>query len=304
MSTQTVECLASSAGANWSLFNGDAVEIMRQLPPASVGLSVFSPPFAQLFVYSESERDMGNCNDEAHFAECYRHAADQLYRVTKPGRLCVVHCSDIPRTKATHGHIGLYDFPADLRAVHEAAGWTYHSRVTIWKDPVVEMQRTKALGLLYKQLQADSTRSRVGMPDYLLVFRKTPDDESEADRVGQDAKTFPVSQWQQWASPVWMDIQQTNVLNTFRAGKGIEDEKHICPLQLDVIERSIRLWSNPGDVVLSPFAGIGSEGHEAIKAGRKFIGCELKQSYFEQAARNLRAAEREASKPSLFDEAV
>lgn len=300
-----IKCLNHAAGANWTLFNGDCVEVMPQLPAESVGLSVFSPPFAQLFVYSESERDMGNCNDESHFRECYAHVARELYRLTKPGRLCVVHCSDIPRTKATHGRVGLYDFPADLRMAHEAAGWTYHSRVTVWKDPVVEMQRTKALGLLYKQLQTDSTRSRVGMPDYLLVFRKTPDDEKlDTARVGQDARHFPVDQWQQWASPVWMDIRQTNVLNNFRDGRTQQDEKHICPLQLDLIERCIRLWSNPGDVVLSPFAGIGSEGHEAIKAGRRFIGVELKDSYFQTAARNLDHAEREASRPSIFDGAA
>jgi DNA modification methylase len=297
-----VQCLNHASGLNHTLYHGDTVEVLPQLPDACIGLSVFSPPFAQLFVYSESERDMGNCNDEAHFRECYEHVARELHRVTKPGRLCVVHCSDIPRTKATHGRVGLYDFPADLRQAHEATGWTYHSRVTIWKDPVVEMQRTKALGLLYKQLQKDSSRSRVGMPDYLLVFRKTPEDEGACDPVRQHAAEFPVHQWQEWASPVWNTVRQTHVLNTFRAGRGEEDEKHICPLQLDVIERAVKLWSNPGDVVLSPFAGIGSEGHEAIRAGRKFIGVELKQSYFEQAARNLEAVERDTARPSIFDQ--
>lgn len=296
---KTVECLNHAEGANWTIYNADCVEVMRQLPDNSMGLSVFSPPFAQLFIYSESERDMGNCNDEQHFFECYQHVASELYRITRPGRICVVHCSDLPRTKATHGKVGLYDFPSDLRAAHEAAGWTYHSRVTVWKDPVVEMQRTKALGLLYKQLQKDSTRSRMGMPDYLLVFRKDVGDETESIPVGQDKAKFPVDQWQQWASPVWMDINQTNVLNNYRDGKDAESEKHICPLQLDLIARCIRLWSNPGDVVFSPFTGIGSEGFEALKNERKFIGTELKESYFKTAAKNLRSAETMADAPLL-----
>lgn len=298
-----IECLDHASGDNWTLFNGDCVEVMQQLPDESVGMSIFSPPFAQLFIYSESERDMGNCNDEAHFFECYRHVARELYRLTKPGRICVVHCTDLPRTKSTHGTVGLYDFPADLRQAHEEAGWTYHSRVTVWKDPVVEMQRTKALGLLYKQLQKDSTRSRMGMPDYLLVFRKDVGDETQSEPVGKDKSKFPVDQWQQWASPVWMDIQQTKVLNNYRDGRGADDEKHICPLQLDLIERCIRMWSNEGDVVLSPFAGIGSEGHEALRAGRKFIGAELKSSYFKTACKNLREASRTSATP-LFEVAA
>ena len=206
--------------------------------------------------------------------------------MTKPGRLVAVHCSDLPRTKASYGEVALYDLPGDIRAVHEAEGWTYHSRITVWKDPVVEMTRTKALGLLHKQLLKDSCRSRVGMPDYVLVFRKTPADEKTVDKVGHDAKDFPVSLWQKWASPVWMDIDQTNVLNV-RIAKDNKDEKHLCPLQLDLIERAIRLWSNPGDVVLSPFMGVGSEGCVALKTGRKFVGTELKGTYFEQAVRNL-----------------
>lgn len=297
-----IECLDHASGDNWTLFNGDCVEVMRQLPDESLGMSIFSPPFAQLFIYSESERDMGNCNDEAHFLECYRHVASELFRLTKPGRICVVHCTDLPRTKSVHGHVGLYDFPADLRKAHEEAGWTYHSRVTIWKDPVVEMQRTKALGLLYKQLCKDSTRSRMGMPDYLLVFRKDVGDESLSDPVGKDKAKFPVDQWQQWASPVWMDINQTKVLNNYRDGRDPEDEKHICPLQLDLIERCIRMWSNPGDVVLSPFTGIGSEGFEALRAGRKFIGAELKPGYFKTACKNLRDAEMQGAS-SLFEAA-
>ena len=219
--------------------------------------------------------------------------------MTKPGRLTAIHCSDLPRTKATHGEVGIYDMPGDIIRAHIANGWTYHSRICIWKDPVVEMQRTKALGLLYKQLQKDSTRSRQGMPDYVLVFRKTPDDEKAADKVGQDANLFPVQQWQEWASPVWMDIQQTNVLNV-RAAREDKDEKHLCPLQLDLIERAIRLWSNRGDTVLSPFMGIGSEGYGALRCGRRFIGVELKASYFAQAVRNLKQTEDETAGGDLF----
>lgn len=268
--------------------NADCVEVVAGLPTESIGLSIYSPPFAHLFIYSDSERDMGNVKNEAEFFAQYGFLLKELYRTTKPGRLTAVHCSDLPRTKSTHGEIGLYDMPGDIIRAHLDAGWTYHTRVTIWKDPVVEMQRTKALGLLYKQLQKDSTRSRVGMPDYLLVFRKTPSDEKASAPVGQDATLFPVTQWQRWASPVWMDINQTNVLNV-QAAREDKDEKHLCPLQLDIIERAIHLWSNRGDVVLSPFMGIGSEGHVALKSGRKFIGAELKSSYFKQAVRNLKA---------------
>lgn len=278
--------LGQVTDGEFTAIHGDCVEAIGDLPAESVGFSIFSPPFSHLFIYSDSERDMGNAANDAEFLEHYQHLVKQLYRVTKPGRLCAVHCSDLPRTKSTHGEVALYDLPGDIRAVHEAEGWTYHSRVTIWKDPVVEMQRTKALGLLHKQLLKDSSRSRVGMPDYLLIFRKTPDDEKAVDKVGHDAKDFPVDLWQQWASPVWMDIDQTDVLNV-RIARDDKDEKHLCPLQLDLIDRAIRLWSNPGDVVLSPFMGVGSEGWGALRAGRKFVGVELKEAYFNQAVKNL-----------------
>lgn len=276
----------------YTAYHGDCVEVVAGLPTESIGFSVYSPPFSHLFLYSDSERDMGNVkNDEEFFAQ-YGFLLKELYRVTKPGRLTAVHCSDLPRTKATHGEIGLYDMPGDIIRAHVDAGWTYHSRICIWKDPVVEMQRTKALGLLYKQLQKDSTRSRQGMPDYVLVFRKTPSSEEISDPVGQDAKHFPVTQWQQWADPVWMDINQTNVLNV-QAAREDKDEKHLCPLQLDLIERAIRLWTNEGDIVLSPFMGIGSEGYTALKCGRRFVGAELKAAYYRQALRNLQRKEAE-----------
>lgn len=270
----------------YSAYNADCVEVVSSLPSESIGFSVYSPPFSHLFIYSDSERDMGNVKNDDEFFAQYEFLLKELYRVTKPGRLTAVHCSDLPRTKSTHGQVGLYDMPGDIIRAHQNSGWTYHSRITIWKDPVVEMQRTKALGLLYKQLQKDSTRSRQGMPDYVLVFRKTPSDEKSADPVGQDARHFPVEQWQKWADPVWMDINQTNVLNV-RTAREDKDEKHLCPLQLDLIERAIRLWTNEGDTVLSPFMGIGSEGYSALKCNRRFIGIELKEAYFNQAIKNL-----------------
>lgn len=281
-------------------YNADCVEVVASLPSDSVGFSIYSPPFSHLFVYSDSERDMGNVRNDDEFFAQYGFLVRELFRATKPGRLTAVHCSDLPRTKGAHGFVGLYDMPADIRKAHEDAGWTYHSRITVWKDPVVEMQRTKALGLLYKQLQKDSTRSRQGLPDYVLVFRKTPSDEKQCDPVGQDARLFPVDQWQRWASPVWMDIDQTDVLNV-RAAKDADDEKHLCPLQLDLIERCIRLWSNQGDVVLSPFMGIGSEGYAALKSHRRFIGSELKSSYFAQAVKYLRAVEDETTAANLVE---
>lgn len=283
----------------YALYHGDCVEVLAQLPDASVDFSVYSPPFSSLFIYSDSERDMGNCDNDDEFFEQYSYAIREKYRVTRPGRLTAVHCSDLPRSKEAHGHIGLYDFPADVRAAHEAAGWTYASKITIWKDPVTEMQRTKSLGLLYKQLKKDSTRSRQGLPDYVLVFRKTPDDEADAVPVTKSEEDFPVSTWQQWASPVWMDINQTDVLNV-RGARSQNDERHICPLQLDLIERAIRLWSNPGDIVLSPFMGIGSEGVVAMRTGRRFVGVELKDAYYAQAVGHI---SQQAAQPSLLDAA-
>lgn len=276
---------------NFAAYNADCVEFVSTLPSDSIGMSIYSPPFSHLFIYSDSERDMGNVRNDAEFYEQYGFLLRELHRVTKPGRLTAVHCSDLPRTKSMHGAVGIYDMPGDIIRAHEAAGWTYHSRICVWKCPVVEMTRTKALGLLYKQLQKDSTRSRQGLPDYVLVFRKTPEDESQADKVGQDAREFPVEQWQKWADPVWMDIQQTNVLNV-RVARSDKDERHLCPLQLDLIERAIRLWSNKGDTILSPFMGIGSEGWGALRTGRKFIGTELKEAYFKQAVKNLAEAEQ------------
>lgn len=274
-------------GSNWAIYLADCIEIMNGLPEGIIDLAVFSPPFSDLFVYSDSERDMGNCGSHDEFMEHYAFFTEALYRVLKPGRLACVHCSDLPARKSKDGFIGLHDFGGDLIRAHQHAGWVYHARCTIWKDPVIEMQRTKALGLLYKQLKKDSSRSRVGMPDYMLFFRK---DKDNPDPITHTPDDLPVSQWQELASPVWMKVNQTKVLNG-RQAKGQQDERHICPLQLDVIERCITLYSNPGDLVLDPFNGIGSTGYQAIKMGRRYIGIELKPEYARQAAKFLEQAE-------------
>lgn len=266
--------------------HGDCVSVVSQLPNESVDFSVYSPPFSNLFVYSDSAVDMGNANNDDEFLEHYGYLLRELYRLTVPGRLTAVHCSDLPLQKWKDGVIGIKDLSGQIIGAHEAAGWTLHSRITIWKSPVVEMTRTKALGLLYKQLQKDSTRSRTGMADYLLVFRK---DGENPRPVVHTPETFPLDRWQQWASPVWMDISQTRTLNVEGARED-KDERHLCPLQLDVIERALTMWSNEGDVVLSPFMGIGSEGRCALKMNRRFIGVELKESYFKVACEYLAAA--------------
>ncbi len=282
-------------GDNWAVYVADCIEIMNGMPEGIVDLAVFSPPFSDLFVYSDSERDMGNCGSHTEFMEHYAYFSRALYRVLKPGRVVCVHCSDLPARKSKDGFIGLHDFGVDLIRAHQDAGWVYHARCTIWKDPVIEMQRTKALGLLYKQLKKDSSRSRVGMPDYMLFFRK---DEPNPDPITHDPEDLPVSMWQELASPVWMRVNQTNVLNG-RQARGDQDERHICPLQVDTIERCITLYSNPGDVVLDPFNGIGSTGYQAVKMGRKYVGIELKPEYAKQAAKFLEQAEGSAA--SLFD---
>lgn len=293
------EQIDSRSGEDWTLYHGDCVRVVGGLPDESIGLSVFSPPFSNLYIYSDYLEDMGNCSTDDEFFAHFTYLIEQLYRVTKMGRLATVHCNDQTRQKGVEGVCGLRDFPGDIIRAFEAKGWTFHSRVTIWKDPVIEMQRTKNVGLLHKQIKKDSCASRMGRADYLLTFRKNALNQANyPDPVTHTAEEFPVDQWQQWASPVWMDVRQTHVLQ-YRDAKDDEDERHICPLQLDVIERCITLWSNPGDIVLSPFAGIGSEGYQALKMGRKFIGAELKDSYFEVACRNMEAALSLRSQESL-----
>lgn len=281
-------------GNNWAIYLADCVEVMSGLPEGLVDLAITSVPFSDLFVYSESERDMGNCGSHAEFMDHYAFFCDALFRAMKPGRIVCVHCSDLPARKGKDGFIGLHDFGGDLIRAHQAAGFVYHARCTIWKDPVIEMQRTKALGLLYKQLKKDSAMSRVGMPDYMLFFRK---DEPNPDPITHQPDDLPVGQWQELASPVWMRVNQTKVLNG-RMARGQQDERHICPLQLDVIERCLTLYSNPGDLVLDPFNGIGSTGYKAVEMGRRYIGVELKAEYARQAAKFLESAEQ--SRGTLF----
>lgn len=280
-----IECIQERHGDNWSAYQGDCVSVLSQFPDECIDFSVYSPPFGSLFVYSESAADMGNSTDE-EFAEHYSYLVREKFRLTKPGRLTAVHCSDLPMTKWKDGAVGIKDFSGDIIRIHQGAGWIMHSRRTIWKCPVVEMTRTKHVGLLYKQLQKDSAKSRGGMPDYLLTFVKPGENENPIEHTPEE---FPLEQWQEWASPVWQTINQTNVLNV-KAAKGSNDERHLCPLQLDVIERALVMWSNAGDKVLSPFMGIGSEGFVSLRRRRKFIGVELKREYFEQACGNLIAA--------------
>lgn len=281
-------------GRGWELTNGDSCEWLPALQEKSVDMAVYSPPFASLFAYSDSPRDLSNNDTYEQFGEHYGYIARGLARVMKPGRIVAVHCMVLPTSKARDGYIGLRDLPGDIIRWHQAAGFVYHSKVTIWKNPVVAMQRTKALGLLWKQLKKDSAMSRQGLPDEVLMFRAPGENP---DPVTHTAEQFPVDQWQRWASPVWSDIDQSDVLPC-RAAKDEDDQKHLCPLQLEVIRRCVRLWSNPGDLVLSPFAGIASEGYVALQEQRRFTGCELKPSYFRQAVANMRAAETAA--PGLF----
>lgn len=279
-----IRCLGEWHGKLASLYWGDCVDVLRQMPSECVDFSIYSPPFGSLFVYSESAADMGNSTDE-EFAEHYRFLVKEKFRLTKSGRITAVHCSDLPMTKWKDGAVGIKDFSGEIIRTHEAEGWILHSRRTIWKCPVVEMTRTKHVGLLYKQLQKDSVKSRGGMPDYLLTFVKPGEN---ADPIAHTPTEFPLDQWQEWASPVWMSVQQSNVLNVSVARQQ-NDERHLCPLQLDVIERGCIMWSNVGDVVLSPFAGIGSEGVTALKLQRRFIGVELKEAYWRQACRYIAA---------------
>lgn len=283
-----VRCLASHKGEHFVAINGDCVDVLAQMPDDSIGFSVYSPPFGSLFVYSESVADMGNSTD-GEFAEHYAYMVREKFRVTAPGRLTAVHCSDLPMTKWRDGAIGIKDFSGQIIRIHEDAGWIMHSRRTIWKSPVTEMTRTKHVGLLYKQLRKDSVKSRGGMPDYLITFVKPGDNTAPIEHTPD---SFPLAQWQEWASPVWMTVDQSNVLNVEMAREA-KDERHLCPLQLDVIERALVLWSRPGDVVLSPFMGIGSEGVMSLRLKRKFVGVELKDVYFRQACRYLDQADRQ-----------
>lgn len=327
-------------GKNYHIYNADCVEFAQNMPNESIGYSVYSPPFASLYTFSDSVRDMSNCQSHSDFMDQYQFLVDELFRVTKTGRLSSVHCMNMTTTKASHGKMGLIDFRGDIIRAHERAGWVFHSEVAIWKNPVMAMQRTKALGLLHKTITKDSSRSRQGLCDYILTFRKDGENETPiegrlkwyagemdlneyAKAYGHDAVKNPfisnkyqdgickqlattpehsIDIWQQYASPVWFDIHQSNTLE-FRSARDADDEKHISPLQLDVIERCLQLWSMPNDVVFSPFTGIGSEGYVSLTmldGARKFIGTELKESYFKAAIKNLDSAENQPTQTELF----
>ncbi len=268
---------------DYEMILGDCVLEVGKMADESIDYSIFSPPFASLYVYSASPNDMGNVKDDEEFFTHFSFLVKELYRVMKPGRNLSFHCMQLPLTKERDGVIGLRDFRGLLIRAFESEGFILHSEVTIWKDPVTAMQRTKAIGLLYKQLKKDSCISRQGIADYLVTMRKPG---VNPNPVTKTPEGFPVDRWQEYASPVWMDINASGTLQRESARED-DDERHICPLQLDVIERAILLWTNPGDLVLSPFAGIGSEGYMALKLGRKFVGVELKESYYKQACANL-----------------
>lgn len=277
---------AKEIGNEYALYNGDSAEVLKMLPEGSVHYSIYSPPFQSLYVYSNSDRDLGNCKTPAEFYEQFEFIGRELYRVLMPGRLMSVHCMNLPTSKERDGFIGIRDFRGELIKFFQDIGFIYHSEVCIWKDPVTAMQRTKALGLLHKQLKKDSCMSRQGIPDYLVTLRK-PGENPE--RVTHTNDSFPVNVWQKYASPIWMDINPNDTLQ-YKSAREEKDERHICPLQLQVIQRGIELWTNPGDVVLTPFMGIGSEAYMAVKMGRKAVGVELKDSYFRQAVANVKEA--------------
>ena len=276
-------------GDGYTLHNADCIDLAREIESESVGFTIYSPPFSSLFTYSNSDRDMGNSKSEGQFFQHFGYLTDELLRITMPGRLMAVHCMQLTTSKANDGFIGIRDFRGDLIRLMQSKGWIYHSEVCIWKDPVVAMQRTKALGLLHKTIKKDSSMSRQGLADYLLVFRKPG---QNLVPISHTPEQFPVTLWQRYASPVWFDINQTRTLN-YREARHEDDVKHICPLQLDVIERALELWSAPNDLVFSPFLGVGSEGYCSVKMGRRFIGSELKPSYFDQAVKNMEDAKRE-----------
>ena len=323
------QCLNVESGEDWTLYNGDCCEVLQGLPDDSIHFGIHSPPFSSLYIYSDSENDMGNAASDAEFFQHYSYAIREMFRVTMPGRICAIHVKDLPRYANIYGTTGLIDFPGACIQEFESAGWVFHSRTTIWKCPVTERERTNNNGRMHKTVKRDGSQLRTGMADYLICFRKPPSHGSglmsdvpvsrpsgfqryvgEVDYRQNDQHPSPFARkgqaadssidiWRRYAEPVWWDVNQTDVLN-FKVARSDKDEKHICPLQLGLIERACEIWSNPGDVVLSPFAGIGSEGHVTIKTGRKFVGVELKESYFRIACQNLRAAEDSLREQRLF----
>lgn len=293
----------------YSIYNADCVEVCSGLPSNSIDFTIFSPPFSSLYTYSNSERDMGNSKNDEEFFMHFGYLVDNLFRMTKPGRIVAFHCMNIPAMKERDGYIGIKDFRGDLIRCFQKRGFIFHSEHCIWKDPLIEATRTKALGLMHKQLCKDSTICRSGLPDYLIAMRKPGENaEPVAHENGLDyfmgdnpptTGNLSHERWRRYASPVWMDIRQTYTLNATVAREE-DDERHVCPLQLDTIERGIQLWSNPGNVVLSPFMGIGSEGYVAVKDDRRFIGVELKEAYFTVAENNMKQAEEERKEQRLL----
>lgn len=301
-----MKCFDQIVTDDYAVYNADCVDLAKTLPDGSIDYTLFSPPFESLYVFSDSIRDMGNSTKE-QFYQHFGYLVEEMFRITRPGRLLSFHCMNLPTSKVNDGYIGIRDFRGDLIRMFQQHGWIYHSEVCIWKNPVVAMQRTKALGLLHKTIRKDSSMSRQGIADYLVTMRKPGLNDKpvrhyrdekelhevckqeELNPVTEEVNILPVELWQKYASPVWMDIDQSNTLN-FRAGKDEDDQKHICPLQLDVIERALHLWTAPNDLVFSPFTGIGSEGYSAVKMGRRFIGSELKRSYWELACKNMKDA--------------
>lgn len=273
---------------NMALYNGDSCEVLKGIPDSSIHFSIYSPPFASLYTYSNSSRDLGNCRTQSEFYEHFEFIVSELYRALIPGRIMAVHCTNLPTLKERDGFIGIRDFRGDLIRIFEKAGFIYHSEVCIWKDPVIAMQRTKTLGLLHKQLKKDSTLSRQGIPDYLIAMRKPG---ANPEPVTHTNESFPVSVWQRYASPIWTDINPSDTLQA-KSARDEKDEKHICPLQLTVIRRALNLWTNPGDKVLTPFMGIGSEAVVSLELGRYAIGVELKDTWYQQAVRNCASVTR------------
>ena len=284
-----MNCIDQVVTDTYTAMHGDCVEALKGLPDQCIGYSIFSPPFSSLYTYSNSPRDMGNCRSEVEFFEHFGFLVAELLRVMKPGRNVSFHCMQLPSSKERDGYIGLKDFRGDLIRAFEAHGFIFASEVTIWKDPVTAMQRTKALGLLHKTVRGNAAMSRQGIADYLVTMRAP----GESERVTHGAE-YPVDLWQKVASPVWMDINPSDTLQ-YRSAREHDDERHIAPLQLEVIRRGIMLWTNPGDIVLTPFLGIGSEAYVALQMGRRAVGVELKKSYFDQAVRNLAAAQAHTS---------
>jgi DNA modification methylase len=280
-----MNCIDQVITDRYAAYHGDCVEVLKGLPDHSIGYSIFSPPFASLYTYSNSPRDMGNVRNDEEFFEHFDYLIPELLRVLKPGRDVSFHCMLMPAGKERDGYIGLKDFRGDLIRAFQRHGFIFHSEVVIWKDPVTAMQRTKALGLLHKTVRENAAMSRQGIPDYLVTMRAP----GESERVTHDPTDYPVELWQKVASPIWTDINPSDTLQ-YMSAREHDDERHIAPLQLEVIRRGVSLWTNPGDIVLSPFMGIGSEGYVSLELGRRFVGAELKASYFRQAVGNLAAA--------------